>query len=79
MAARERTASPEHNDQICAGILFAGKRVYGVGTPSCWRRHQTRICVRRGDNHANNIVQKERTLLTEETRTHAHFRIDPGE
>ena len=26
-------------------------RVYGVGTPSCWRSHRARV--RRGDNHAN--------------------------
>ena len=35
-----------------------------MGTPSCWRGH--RACVRRGDNHANNIAQKARTLLTED-------------
>ena len=35
-----------------------------MGTPSCWRGHQA--CVRRGDNHANNITQKARTLLTED-------------
>ena len=28
-----------------------------VGTPSCWRGHRTRIRVRRGDNHANNLTQ----------------------
>ncbi len=37
------------------------QRVYGVGTPSCRRRHQTRN--RRGDNHANNIAQRTRSLL----------------
>ena len=40
------------------------QRLYGVGTPSCWRWHRARV--RRGDNHANNITQKARTLLTED-------------
>ena len=34
-----------------------------MGTPSCWRGHRARI---RGDNQANNIAQRARTLLTED-------------
>lgn len=48
----------------CALVFSLLAKGYWVGTPSCWRRLQTRI--RRGDNHANNIAA--RTRLTEDAR-----------
>ena len=41
---------------------FSFGAIYGVG-PSCWRIHQTRTRIRRGDNHANNLTQKARILV----------------
>ena len=33
-------------------------KVYRIGITPCWRRY--RSCVRRGDNHSNNLTQRAR-------------------
>ena len=67
LAMPASTLTPIRCEHAPASVNWAefsfGANIYGVGLPpSCWRRH---IRVRRGDNHANNIAQKARTLLTE--------------
>jgi len=54
---------PRASDRKSGGIFFRGKCLRGGPTPSCWRRHQTRIRDLRADIHANNVAQRARTPL----------------
>ena len=54
---------PRASDRKSAGNLFRGKWLTGWAYPLLLAQASR---VRRGDNHANNLTQKARTLLTED-------------